>query len=148
MPILKECKECGQVMPVHKNRSNGNYYCRRCADKLRYHDPLNWGSCSMCPKFGPVVTYKRQKYCQGCYRKYMAKPKKCRTPNCTNKAYARYGPLGKVLCSTCASRHRMKDESKFEKCVGCGNNRPVAIRTIELLAICHNCYNKGVRDIA
>jgi hypothetical protein len=139
------CELCGNTRNCRVNRKSGKLICRNCSDQEVYYDRSKWEKCSLCPKICILFSYKGTRICQSCYRRIRKTYRICEECQ-VNKAFSRYMG-GKVLCSTCTSRYRMKDKSKFESCVSCTRLKPVASRTVELYPICYACYVGGFRSL-
>jgi len=144
MPIVGTCSKCFENVKVYKNRKTGHYVCRKCVDFFNYLNKVGWQNCGICGNFkrpalrlldGRVV-------CHACYRNHFAPRNPCEGCGRERPTLSRF--KGKRLCSSCRSIARNNDPKYFEKCVGCGEKKPVVTRNIEGVAICHNCHFKGV----
>jgi hypothetical protein len=146
MPKIGICSKCGDPFGmVFKNRETEKLVCRKCLDFFKYLNKVGWENCGICGKFGRPALRAPEGYgiCQCCYRSNFAPRKLCEGCSEVKPMLSRY--QGELLCSTCRSKRRNSNPKYFQKCSGCHKDKPVATRNIEGIAICHNCYFKGVR---
>lgn len=141
------CDACGRKALVRKSQKNRKFYCRHCSDRIRYYNKQGWEKCVFCGKVARVSLRKEESaVCPSCYRDRFRPKHNC--DDCHEfRTVSTYEPNGKKLCSTCISRYRVADVSKFETCMICSRSKPVCSRNYESKPICYSCYNSGHRGV-
>lgn len=146
MSRLGNCTVCGKIKEVFLNRRLKQLVCRSCVDLIRYHNITTWENCFICEKLRHVsIRDEERPVCPSCYRIYYKQHEKC--AECGKvKPLVLFKELSIALCSTCRSRYRMMDRTKYEYCTMCSKSTPVATRNSKGGSICYGCYYHFVRS--
>ena len=139
MPKIAVCQTCQETRLGWVSRLTGLFQCRNCGDRNRYLNESYQKFCTLCGNSSRITSLINGKLmCQSCYRKYFRPRQVCE--GCMRILPVSFSKrFGKKLCSTCLSRHRMTDTSKFEICFICSNNKPVCTR-YNGKPVCYTCY--------
>lgn len=143
-PAQVPCSRCGRRRRVHSRTSEREPVCKTC----HCRDPANWQTCSLCGNPGRVNARAENgsAICLSCYRQ---PPGVC--DECGQERPITSRNHGRVLCSTCYSRHGPK-----RSCGRCGRVRRIAKKATddhpelchacwwEPIAICSRCGDKGM----
>lgn len=146
MPVSGECTVCGKLKAVFLNRKLKKLVCRSCVDLIRYHNITTWESCFICERLRHVAIRDEERpVCPSCYRIYYKQHQKC--AECSKvRPLVLFKELGIALCSTCRSRYRFRDSTKYENCTMCEKSSAVATRNSRGESVCYGCYYRFVRS--